>query len=71
MYEAPLPASIDDVTHLRWKGLMDGTFVRSVIDTVMYAFLLSSSLFPALCPSFLLFTFDRVDAMWMADVGLP
>ena len=50
---------------------MDGTFVRSVIDTVMYAFLLSSSLFPALCPSFLLFTFDRVDAMWIADVGLP
>lgn len=36
VYEAPSPASIDDVTHLSWRGLMDGAFVRSVIDTAMY-----------------------------------
>ncbi|KAH0836760.1 Pantoate-beta-alanine ligase-domain-containing protein [Lanmaoa asiatica] len=35
VYETPSPASIDDVTHLRWKGLMDSTFVRSVIDTAI------------------------------------
>ncbi|KAG8221041.1 Pantoate-beta-alanine ligase-domain-containing protein [Butyriboletus roseoflavus] len=31
VYDAPSPASIDDVTHLRWKGLMDSTFVQSMI----------------------------------------
>lgn len=43
VYEPPSPSSIDDVTHLCWKGLMDSTFVRSVIDTAMYA---------SPCPSF-------------------
>lgn len=42
VYEAPLPASVDDVTHVCWKGLMDSAFVRSVIDTAMYVFYLSS-----------------------------
>ncbi|KAI9464732.1 ribonuclease P 40kDa subunit-domain-containing protein [Boletus coccyginus] len=41
VYEAPSPASIDDVTHLSWRGLMDGAFVRSVIDTAVYVFPLS------------------------------
>ena len=54
VYEAPSPASIADVTHIRWKGLMDNSFVRSVIDTAVYAFLLS-------------FTLSRVDAMRMAN----
>jgi len=35
VYEAPSPASIDDVTHICWKGLMDSTFIRSVIDTAI------------------------------------
>ncbi|KAF8553580.1 hypothetical protein OG21DRAFT_1510027 [Imleria badia] len=35
VYEAPSPASIDDVTYMRWNGLMDDTFVRSVIDTAV------------------------------------
>ena len=35
VYEAPAPASVDDVVHLRWKGSMDSAFVQSVINTAV------------------------------------
>ncbi|KAF8448910.1 hypothetical protein L210DRAFT_3388089 [Boletus edulis BED1] len=35
VYEVPEPASIEDVTHLRWRGLMDNAFVRTMIDTAV------------------------------------
>ncbi|KAN0088373.1 Ribonuclease P 40kDa (Rpp40) subunit domain containing protein [Tylopilus felleus] len=35
VYDVPEPASIGDVVHVRWKGLMDSRFVQSVIDTAI------------------------------------
>lgn len=56
VYDVPEPASIGDVVHVRWKGLMDSRFVQSVIDTAMYAFL---SLPRGACGPLMCVTLDR------------
>ncbi|KAG6381716.1 ribonuclease P 40kDa subunit-domain-containing protein [Boletus reticuloceps] len=58
VYEVPEPASIEDVTHLHWRGLMDNAFVRTMIDTAVYARFSSFLLF-----YFLIALVRRVDAM--------
>ncbi|KAF9240609.1 ribonuclease P 40kDa subunit-domain-containing protein [Melanogaster broomeanus] len=35
VYEAPSPSRIGNITHVRWRGLMDGGFVQSVIGTAI------------------------------------
>ncbi|KAF9224039.1 hypothetical protein BS17DRAFT_830120 [Gyrodon lividus] len=35
VYEAPSPSYIGDVTYLRWRGFLDSSFVRSLIDTAI------------------------------------
>ncbi|KIK85609.1 hypothetical protein PAXRUDRAFT_696233 [Paxillus rubicundulus Ve08.2h10] len=35
VYEAPSPSCIGSITHLRWRGLMDTSFVLSVISTAI------------------------------------
>ena len=35
LYEHPTPSSVDDVTHLQWRGLLHPAFVGQVLDTLM------------------------------------
>lgn len=45
VYEPPTPSRIQNVTHLRWKGLLCPKFVQEVSDTIMYVnYFFSSSL---------------------------
>lgn len=35
VYEPPAPSHIQNVTHLRWRGLLCPNFIREVLDTIM------------------------------------
>ncbi|KAF8835515.1 hypothetical protein BDN67DRAFT_1039622 [Paxillus ammoniavirescens] len=35
VYEVPSPSCIGNITHLRWRGLMDSSFVLSMINTAI------------------------------------
>jgi len=35
VYEPPTPSRIQNVTHLRWRGLLCPNFVQEVLDTVI------------------------------------
>jgi ribonuclease P/MRP protein subunit RPP40 len=43
VYEVPSPSCIGNITHLRWRGLMDSSFVLSVINAAMYGLFDGSS----------------------------
>jgi len=35
VYEPPTPSRIENVTHLRWRGLLCPKFVQEVLDTII------------------------------------
>jgi hypothetical protein len=41
VYEPPTPSRIQNVTHLRWRGLLCPNFVQEVLDTIMYVVTIS------------------------------
>ena len=36
LYEPPEPKHMQDVTHLRWRGLLPPSFIHKVLETVAY-----------------------------------
>jgi len=51
-YETPSPSVVGDVTHLKWTGFLEHSFVQGVIDVLMSVSVFLTHFISLICPAF-------------------